>query len=70
VAAVVFDPITASPGTWTATARRRSARVLVPQIPVSVETRFEMAVKTQKGKWDFKEPTDLALRRAQSLDAR
>jgi PIN domain nuclease of toxin-antitoxin system len=40
------------------------------QIFVSAATCWEMAVKTQKGKWDFKEPTALALRWAQSLDAR
>ena len=40
------------------------------QILVSAATCWEMAIKTQKGKWDFQEPTALALRWAQTLDAR
>lgn len=40
------------------------------QLLVSTATCWEMTVNTQKGKWDYKEPTALALRWAQSLDAR
>lgn len=40
------------------------------QILVSAASCWEMAVKTQKGKWKFQDPTALALEWAESLDAR